>query len=203
MKFKYYLRGVSLGIIFTAIVFIIAIHNHKNEIVSDEEVIKRATKMGMVMSSDNKENADEKTNKNETDTEIKVGEESSSTQYYIVKNESESESVNTDDDTKSEEDKQDKEENNKENKDNKNDKIDNKKDANNETEYDYVIIKVKQGDVCRDISESLAELGMVDDAEAFRKYMGEKGYASQIHSGEYKIPKNSTYEQIAKILIKR
>ena len=63
--------------------------------------------------------------------------------------------------------------------------------------------KVEKGDVCRNISIALQELNIIEDAEDFRKYMGKKGYASSIHTGEFKIPKDATYDEIAKILIKK
>lgn len=48
MKFKYYLRGLSIGILVTVIILAISSAFHKNEI-SDDEVIARAKKLGMVM----------------------------------------------------------------------------------------------------------------------------------------------------------
>lgn len=47
MKLKYYLRGLGLGILFTTIILMIAFHTHPNDI-SDDEVIRRAKKLGMV-----------------------------------------------------------------------------------------------------------------------------------------------------------
>ena len=39
MRFKYYLRGIGLGIIFAVLIMIIAIHNHKDSFLSDKEII--------------------------------------------------------------------------------------------------------------------------------------------------------------------
>ena len=75
--------------------------------------------------------------------------------------------------------------------------------AGEQDKNDFVIIEIKRGDVCRSISEELMELNVVDDAEAFRKYMGKKGYASKIHTGKFKIPKNASYDEIGKILTKK
>ena len=236
MRFKYYLRGIGLGIIFAVLIMIIAIHNHKDSFLSDKEIIEKAKELGMVMSDNNSENI--------SGTELKFGSESSTTEIYKVDTEtakapsesvssqkndktiskdSESEDKNSTDKAsedknstekttdkasedknstekatdKASEDKASTEKTSKkssENKDTKN---------NNSQTNDCVIIKVKQGDVCRTISEALQNLGLIDDAEDFRKYMGKKGYADRIHAGEYKIPRNSTYEEIAQILIKK
>ncbi len=48
MKLKYYLRGLGIGIIGTAIVMGIALSG-KKETLSDEEIIERAEVLGMVM----------------------------------------------------------------------------------------------------------------------------------------------------------
>ena len=245
MRFKYYLRGIGLGIIFAVLIMIIAIHNHKDSFLSDKEIIEKAKELGMVMSDNNSENI--------SGTELKFGSESSTTEIYKVDTEtakapsesassqkndktiskdSESEDAQSDgastnknltDKTtedknstdkaadKTTEDKNstdkttDKASEDKNSTDKTSEKSSENKDAknNNSQTNDYVIIKVKQGDVCRTISEALQNLGLVDDAEDFRKYMGKKGYADRIHAGEYKIPRNSTYEEIAQILIKK
>ena len=245
MRFKYYLRGIGLGIIFAVLIMIIAIHNHKDSFLSDKEIIEKAKELGMVMSDNNSENI--------SGTELKFGSESSTTEIYKVDTEtakapsesasskkndktiskdSESEDAQSDgtstnknltDKTtedknstdkaadKTTEDKNstdkttDKASEDKNSTDKTSKKSSENKDAknNNSQTNDYVIIKVKQGDVCRTISEALQNLGLVDDAEDFRKYMGKKGYADRIHAGEYKIPRNSTYEEIAQILIKK
>lgn len=245
MRFKYYLRGIGLGIIFAVLIMIIAIHNHKDSFLSDKEIIEKAKELGMVMSDNNSENI--------SGTELKFGSESSTTEIYKVDTEtakapsesassqkndktiskdSESEDAQSDgastnknltDKTtedknstdkatdKASEDKNstdkaaDKTTEDKNSTDKTSEKSSENKDAknNNSQTNDYVIIKVKQGDVCRTISEALQNLGLVDDAEDFRKYMGKKGYADRIHAGEYKIPRNSTYEEIAQILIKK
>ena len=245
MRFKYYLRGIGLGIIFAVLIMIIAIHNHKDSFLSDKEIIEKAKELGMVMSDNNSENI--------SGTELKFGSESSTTEIYKVDTETakapsesasskkndktiskDSESEDTQSDgtstnknltdkttedknstdkaaDKTTEDKNstdkttDKASEDKNSTDKTSEKSSENKDAknNNSQTNDYVIIKVKQGDVCRTISEALQNLGLVDDAEDFRKYMGKKGYADRIHAGEYKIPRNSTYEEIAQILIKK
>ena len=50
MKLKYYLRGLGVGIVVTALILTIA--NHLGNKMSDEDIIKRAAKLGMVMKED-------------------------------------------------------------------------------------------------------------------------------------------------------
>ena len=191
MRFKYYLRGIGLGILFAVLIMIISIHNHKYDILSDDEIIEKAKELGMVTT----EQPAEQINETENSTELSFGENVSTTEVYKVDtdndaNENTSEDVNSDKDT---------------DKDNNTESQDTQtsESNSNEDEADYVIIKVEKGDVCRNISTALEELNIIEDAEDFRKYMGKKGYASSIHTGEFKIPKDATYDEIAKILIKK
>lgn len=54
MKFKYYLRGLSIGILVTVIILAIASAFHKDGI-SDDAVIARAKELGMIMAEDAKD----------------------------------------------------------------------------------------------------------------------------------------------------
>ena len=170
---------------------IISIHNHKYDILSDDEIIEKAKELGMVTT----EQPAEQINETENSTELSFGENVSTTEVYKVDTDNDaiedtSADVNSDKDT---------------DKDNNTESQDTQtsESNSNEDEADYVIIKVEKGDVCRNISTALEELNIIEDAEDFRKYMGKKGYASSIHTGEFKIPKDATYDEIAKILIKK
>lgn len=61
-------------------------------------------------------------------------------------------------------------------------------------------LTVNPGDVCRTVCEKLAAAGLIDDAEAYRKYLSEVGVASFISVGNYDIPYQLSYEEIANIL---
>lgn len=58
MRFKYYLRGCGLGILFTSIVLTVAFHTRGVKEISDEEVIRRAEALGMVMDEDSEDSED-------------------------------------------------------------------------------------------------------------------------------------------------
>ena len=51
MNLKYYLRGLGIGIIVTALIMGI-VAGGKGRSLSDEEIIKRAEQLGMTMESD-------------------------------------------------------------------------------------------------------------------------------------------------------
>ena len=50
--------------------------------------------------------------------------------------------------------------------------------------------------ICRELKEA----GLIDDAEAYNKFLVEEDYDNYINPGVYDIPKNATYEEIAVLL---
>lgn len=70
-----------------------------------------------------------------------------------------------------------------------------------DTQQEMVTITIKAGDYPRQVGEMLYDAGLVDDAEAFRVYLGERGYADYIAVGTHQIPKGATYEEICGIII--
>ena len=50
------------------------------------------------------------------------------------------------------------------------------------------------------ICRKLKEAGLIDDAEAYNKFLVEEDYDNYINPGVYDIPKNATYEEIAVLL---
>ena len=65
------------------------------------------------------------------------------------------------------------------------------------------VITVEDGDAARHVSEKLKAAGLIEDAEEFRLYLSNSGYASYIKNGTFEIPKGSTYEEICDYIINR
>ena len=59
MKFKYYLRGVGIGVIVTTLLFTIAFAFYKPTL-SDAEIIKKAQALGMEKVEEKKETTEQK-----------------------------------------------------------------------------------------------------------------------------------------------
>lgn len=171
MKFKYYLKGIGVGIIFATIILMISGMIHKDEL-SDEEIIKRAEKLGMVMTE--KENSEGrlfgKNENSETESEPEsqpVSQEpSESESQSAVPSESESEV---------------------------------QKEPVTEESTQYVF-HVLPGDTPKIVSRKLEELGLVESAADFREYLADNGYAQKLRTGSYNITVGMSYEEIAKII---
>lgn len=211
MKLKYYLRGLGVGIIVTTIILTISFGGKETDIddIPVEEVIAKATMLGMVMPEDTETPATEQQDGTETalgeDTEN--GNSAAEDENAIQPEAAETQDNETDggnqvqangDAAAAPEDAAD----------------GGTADIQGDTDGDsgtadgqvteeartpYRLV-VNRGDVCRTVCENLAANGLIEDAEAFRKYLQEIGYASFISVGNYDIPYGLTQEEIADIL---
>lgn len=192
MKLKYYLRGLGIGIIVTTVLLMIAFALHK-PVMSDADVINRAKQLGMIMpedeetlqSSENTETTEatevsETTEENTETVQTETDTENPATTEEPAATETpdQTDTVTTDTEITGTE---------------------NTDNGTIEGATPYTLV-VNRGDVCRVVCENLQANGIVDDAEAFRKFLAQKGFASSISVGSYTIPYGLDYEEIYQIL---
>lgn len=182
MRLKYYLRGLGLGIIFAVIIMMIGFHDNKQS-MSDTEIIEKAKTLGMVEAKNISGTVADEYNSEKTDSSAANSDASSQ------KTETEQDSQMQDSQT-AQEDTQP------------------AADAKQETvePQDAVTtytISVTSQDTCRTIAEKLKALNLVDDAEQFRIYMGQKGADHFIADGEHVIPQGASYDDIITILTQK
>lgn len=216
MKLKYYLRGLAVGILVTTIILAISFSQTKREL-SDQEVINRAKQLGMVMADsgkieDYREDTQTETGQSEQgETEENV---TGDTQNGAEDNEGvtgDNGTVTGDNGTVTGDNGTvpgdigtvagDNEGGIGDNEGGTGDNGTGTEDAGSDTEGKMVTFVISKGQFGRQISESLKKEGLVDDAEAFMKYLGETGKSEEILPGTYEIPMGSTYEEIVKILL--
>lgn len=183
MRLKYYLRGLGLGIIFAVIIMMIGFHGNKQS-MSDTEIIEKAKTLGMVEAKNISGTVADEYNSEKTDSSAKNSDASSQ------KAETEQDSQMQDSQTAQEDTQQE------------------AADAKQETvePQDTVTtytITVTSQDTCRTIAEKLKALNLVDDAEQFRIYMGQKGADHFIADGEHVIPQGASYDDIITILTQK
>lgn len=197
MKFKYYLRGLGIGIIFAVIIMTVGAKNSSQ--MSDEEILKRAAELGMVEENSGRSGV------------LKSSDDTENTE--IVESVYNTESTENVSDKKSISDTESVEKSNN-TADNANSHAKNNTDGSNEAEGDgdnndsnnadaineKITVTISGGAVCRSVAQMLFDAQLVDDAESFRIYMGQSGYADTIHPGTYELQKGMTYEEIAKII---
>lgn len=192
MRLKYYLRGLGLGIIFAVIIMMIGFHDNKQS-MSDTEIIEKAKTLGMVEAKNISGTVADEYNSEKTDSSAANSDASSQ------KAETEQDSQMQDSQTAQEDTQQE---------DTQQEDTQPAADAKQETvePQDAVTthtISVTSQDTCRTIAEKLKALNLVDDAEQFRIYMGQKGADHFIADGEHVIPQGASYDDIITILTQK
>lgn len=192
MRLKYYLRGLGLGIIFAVIIMMIGFHDNKQS-MSDTEIIEKAKTLGMVEAKNISGTVADEYNSEKTDSSAANSDDSSQ------KAETEQDSQMQDSQTAQEDTQQE---------DTQQEDTQPAADAKQETvePQDAVTtytISVTSQDTCRTIAEKLKALNLVDDAEQFRIYMGQKGADHFIADGEHVIPQGASYDDIITILTQK
>lgn len=181
MKLKYYLRGLGIGIICTAIIMGIALSGKEKEKLTDAEIVERARLLGMVMA----EEADSEKEEKESQKEEEQDKEKTDDKPDAGKNNNAEDKKDTG--SKVEEPKE------------KNDpKPETPKEPQGQPEIKT--IEIVAGDYSDVVSQKLFDAGLIADAAAFNAYLTESGADRGITVGVHKIPMGSTEEEIIKIL---
>ena len=200
MKLKYYVRGLGIGIVFATLLCVISFKVSGKADMSDTEVIKRAEALGMIMKTDilKEETSEEETLEKETTTENKDNKEE-------TESESEADTKETVNESKAE-------------------TVAETLPAQTEpvteaiiqteavteavtepvkTVIENISVDVISGMDSGSVSKLLYAAGVVNDAAEFDRYLVNNNYANNIRTGNYVIPKGSSYDEIAKILTGR
>lgn len=226
MERKYYLRGLGLGIVVTAVIMGLALSGKRT--MTDEEVIARAKTLGMVENTESMrlsdaaaQEDDEAQEVEETEqvadpaeqepqeavTEEAVMEENSQADVSEGDNTEEEDSEDTQAVTSAQESdlaEQDAEEA----ADAKQPETDasetQTEQAAAETEstdnQQEVTITIVSGDSSYSVAKKLADAGIVLTAESYDAYLCANGYDKKLRTGTFTIPKTASDEQIARIV---
>lgn len=191
MKLKYYLRGLGIGVICTAIIMGIALSGNKKETLTDAEIIERARLLGMIMEEDasNKDELEQSDAEKDKPSEPDLNKNGTEDQKSQNKQpEKETSNDKTDESGKKESNDRDKTE-------------DSAKDQKEEAENGKMIeIEIKQGEFSDVVSQKLFQAGLIPDAEKFNAYMTQKGVDDSLRVGVHLIPEGAAVDEIIAIL---
>lgn len=67
-------------------------------------------------------------------------------------------------------------------------------------ERETVTVVIVRGDSSYTVSRRLQEAGLIDDASAYDTYLVDNGYSKTIRTGTYRIPVGASWEEIAEII---
>ncbi|MGN0378578.1 MAG: hypothetical protein ACI4EU_03215 [Butyrivibrio sp.] len=181
MKLKWFLRGLGVGILVTALVLCVTYRN----IQKDQNVIQQAKELGMVFPETESGSA-EQTAEQQKAEELARELQTEAASGSAVGEKTEKEPTEQEKEAK--------------------DKIDNsKKDITTASSYHKgtKTFVVRSGLLSSSVSREMEEAGIIDDADKFDEYLEKKGYGRMVRSGKYKIPEGADYETIAKIITRQ
>ena len=210
MRLKSYLRGIGIGILVTAAVFMISGGLKRESTMTDEQVKARAKELGMLeqitlvepTAAVKEEKAEVKA---ENKAESKAGAETESKAGTVAEAKAETATPATTPEIKAEDSKKE-EAKADDSKKEETKADDSKKEADGgdvgseEVDNKTIIIVVNSGDSSETVSRKLFEAGIVADAREYDKYLMENGYDRTITVGNHKINVTASKEEIAKNL---
>ena len=223
MKLKYYLRGLGTGIAVTALIIGISSIASPKKTMTDDEVIVRAKELGMVertVLADTVEESEESEEESEPEGQTQsgsgevenVGAEISEFEALEITEEAErieepkiEEEPESIEEPKIEEEPELSEEM---------EVVEEPEVIEHETameelpfgmpdEAGTILLNVSRGDSSVSVSRRLEELGLIESAEDFDKYLCRNGYDKKIQTGNYEIAVNATQEEIARMITTR
>ena len=205
MKLKYYLRGLGIGIVVTALLMGYSNKNRaaepKAEVATEEtagdlladrngeatteEVIEQSTVENVTVETDSAETSEEETSQEETVSELESSTQEAET---ITETESvtetETESVQTEETTDKKEQTQSSME----------------ADAGNALLQTTIEINIVRGDDSGTVARKLQNAGMVESATEYDAYLMQHGYDKKIRVGKVEIPVDATWQEIAEYI---
>ncbi|MHB8131985.1 MAG: hypothetical protein ACYDEX_23740 [Mobilitalea sp.] len=178
MKLKYYMRGLGIGIILATLLLTIA---NPKEKLSNEEIIARASKLGMVEEESENDYMDEVL-EDIKPTEALIEQLTGTPAPELTPEPSPEPTIKptqapTPKPTPT----------------NIPAKIKDEPEDNNNSKVTFT---VQSGMSSGQVAALLVEKGLIDNAEDFNQYIVEAGKASVIRVGTYTVPQDATYEDI-------
>lgn len=183
MKIKYFLRGLGMGIIFSALLLTI-VGGGKKEVLTEEEIITRASLLGMVRPGE--------IDLPETTKPPAVTETPEATQTPPVTETPKP--TETPEETK----------NPAATKTPETTKLPAETETPKTTEKpeEYVTLTIRGGMTSKEVARALEAAGLVSDAEEFDDYLCDKRYAAYLTVGKFKIRVGADFKEIAEEITK-
>ncbi len=202
MKLKYYLRGLGIGIVVTAMVLAVSGKGHIKEL-TDTQIKARAKELGMVektvLSDMLDDDAESKVQEKPAQEDLEEKKDSIN-KNSISNNSISNNSIDNSDESESPEKAADVikgiAENEKQ-KANDTKAAEEQSTDNKEQKDSSVLITVQSGESSLSICKKLEKAGLIDSASEFDRYLCQNGYDKKICTGDHHIAKTATNSEIA------
>lgn len=201
MRLKYYLRGLGIGIVVTAVIMGVSAERQK-PVMTDEQIIARAKELGMVeqegiLAEIAGESVAAVDQTEEAKAEAPKQEEAKA---EAPKQEEEKAETPKQEEAKAEAPGQEEEKA----------EMPKTETADQETAKQEtvqktasVVVSIYPGEGSYTVSRKLAALGLVESADIYDKFLCQNGYDKKLCTGNYTITEGATADEIARILTKR
>ena len=211
MRLKYYLRGLGIGIVVTAVIMGVSAERQK-PVMTDEQIIARAKELGMVEQEgilaeiagesvaavDQTEEAKAEAPKQE-EAKAEAPEQEEAKAEAPEQEEVKAETPKQEE-AKAEAPKQEEEKA----------EMPKTETADQETakpetvqKTSSVVVSIYPGEGSYTVSRKLAALELVESADIYDKFLCQNGYDKKLCTGNYTITEGATADEIARILTKR
>lgn len=191
MKLKYYLRGLGLGIVVTTLILVIA--NNISKDISDEEIIRRAKQLGMVMADDENLFDEDATTTAESDTKEPTTKEPTteeSTTEEPTTEEPTTEEPTTEEPTTEEPTTEEP----------TTEEPTTEEPTTEAPDYVELTFVIQSGMYSEAVTRILVQNGVITDEVGFNEYLSSTGYDEMIQTGSFTVNSSMSYEEIAKII---
>lgn len=211
MRLKYYLRGLGIGIVVTAVIMGVSAERQK-PVMTDEQIIARAKELGMVEQEgilaeiagesvaavDQTEEAKAEAPKQE-EAKAETPEQEDAKAEAPKQEEAKAEAP------KQEEAKAETPEQEEVKAETPKTETADQETAKPETvqKTSSVVVSIYPGEGSYTVSRKLAALGLVESADIYDKFLCQNGYDKKLCTGNYTITEGATADEIARILTKR
>lgn len=192
MKVRWFLRGLGIGIVITALVLCITYRNGRK----GNDIIRQAKEMGMVFPKN--ETEDVSPSGEEPKPDESEGKEQENTPEEAVSGTSVQADEQPDPEADQDTDQKDEQK--------LKDKLDKSSaDITQASQFqgNKKTFVVRSGLLSSSVAREMQEAGIIDDADAFDDYVEKNGYGRLVRSGKYDIPDGADYETIAKIITRQ
>ena len=232
MRLKYYLRGLGIGIVVTAVIMGVSA-DRQRPAMTEEQIIARAKELGMVeqegilaeiagesaVTDNQKEAPKAETSKAETPKQEEVKAETTQTaepKAEALKEETAKTEAPKEEAAKTEAPKEEAAKTEAPKEEAAKTEAPREEAAKTETpepeetskpekvqKTSSVVVSIYPGEGSYTVSRKLAALGLVESADIYDKFLCQNGYDKKLCTGNYTITEGATADEIARILTKR
>ena len=197
MKLKYYLRGLGIGILVTAV--IMSVTNKPKE-MTDAQIKMRARELGMVEESVLSDLQAKEELSDMAAVEEMLNEYTQEEENVEEVTETDEAEVITEEVAELEEAEVITEEVTETNKEVEETEESDKVDVIDEVIESFTVVKVERGNGSEVVSRRLYEAGLVESAVEYNQFLVKNGYDRRLSVGNHEIPAGASYEEMARIL---